>query len=518
METKARFKRLWFGLACALALAGSGCFTGPVDKGKQGANVTLNITAFNAGFGLDWLYGLRDVYQNTNKNVKIEIKTTVLPWGVAEQIDGGLGGIDIFMATCDLYGFVDKGSFIGLNDVYAMKPAGEDKTVEEKIFPEYKESLYYKGEWTAMPWAHGVTGMTVNLTTLAKLFPGGYELPRTTDEFIAFAGRIKNAGHYALAFSGGDSYMEYMWRPLWAQYDPEAYAGYFQGRYFDGSEWKNADAGQSLAQPGKLKALQVLETLLKNSNGYAHAYSNSMSFAEMQAAFAGLGYGGFVDNKTVAFCPNGSWLSSEIGHLLIEQAAAGNPQDIRFMKMPILSAVREKCPSVESDAELSALIKAIDAGSGALSGEGYSVTQGDFDRVKRARSLVSENGTGHQAGITNWCPNKDAAKAFLVFLASDAAGRIYANSLNGLLLPYGYVPQDSSSFSPFVQSVYGVMDGAEYLSVYPLALRRNSLFYTRYYNAWSVNLFGGSATAQSIYDDDVVYYTNQWGNYIAGLW
>jgi ABC-type glycerol-3-phosphate transport system substrate-binding protein len=315
---------------------------------------------------------------------------------------------------------------------------------------------------------------------------------------------------------GNDSYVPYMMQTWWAQYDVDLYDGYFTGKYLDGGVWKDADAGQSLTQPGKLKALEAVETLIKQSNGYTHASSNSMSFAEMQAAFAGLGYG-FSNKKLVGFTPNGAWLENEAKNILVSQEAAGKPQDIRFMKMPVLSAIVDNCPSIagdkkQKDATLSQAIKAIDEG-GASYG---SVSPDDFARIKRARSLVYENGSAHQAGITGSCKNKDLAKGFLTFLASDAGARIYANKTNGLTLPFSNASDGPSKFSTFVQSVYDVQSGAEYIKNRSLTkLSRNGLMPVRNYDVWVSSLFSGANSANGVYQDDISYYTANWGYFNA---
>jgi ABC-type glycerol-3-phosphate transport system substrate-binding protein len=512
-------KRLFAAVTAALLIAvAAGCGSGGLNQngdggGPSGPRKKVNISIFNGGNGHEWLLNAEKVYENANKNVDIVIKTTVLPWQLLDQIKGGLTGTDIFMGISPLHPLVEDGTFIPLDDVYAKTAPGETKTLEEKLSPEYRSDVRYGDHYTAILWADNATALAVNLTTLNGAFPGGgYELPRTSDELLALGDRLKSAGVYPMVFSGGDSYMNYLLSTFWAQYDLTAYDNYFTAQHIVEGETVKAANGESLNQPGKLAALQACEILLRNTNGYMHPNSNSMTFIEAQAAFAGLGYG-FNDNKKVAFMPNGSWLENEIHDILIDQ-----PQDIVMIKVPVISAIRERLASVESDAELSALIKAIDANATALSGTGYEVTQKDFDEVKMARSLVGGAASAHQAGIPANSQVQAEAKDFLVFLASDTMGQIFAAETRGLLMPYGYIPQESGAvkFSDFAKSIIDFSAGSQsiraHLTAKPVI---NGLTYTRGINDWSVSLFNRTKTAESIYNEDINHFLSQW-QYIVG--
>ena len=61
---------------------------------------------------------------------------------------------------------------------------------------------------------------------------------------------------------------------------------------------------------------------------------------------------------------------------------------------------------------------------------------------------------------------KQLAKDFLVYLCSERAQKIYAKELQGLCMPYGYVPDDSVSVSDFIRSRLNAF-GNDMVQVFP---------------------------------------------------
>ena len=128
-----------------------------------------------------------------------------------------------------------------------------------------------------------------------------------------------------------------------------------------------------------------------------------------------------------------------------------------MVKMPIISSIVDTLENKNmTDAELSAVIDAIDAGETSYPG----VSQKDFDRLVEARRMVYSATFDHCAGIPARAKNKDLAKDFLEFMASDmgpygdmsrvptmAMLRLSANSSAGDVLLLTYSPRGASSHS-----------------------------------------------------------------------
>ena len=202
---------------------------------------------------------------------------------------------------------------------------------------------------------------------------------------------------------------------------------------------------------------------------------------------------------------NGDWLESEVAMLL-----ANKPQDIRMMRVPMISAIIDKCATISDDATLSAVIAAID--NGATSYDGVSAE--DFARIADARKNVASLSDIHALAIPASSKNVEEAKNFLKFLFSDEAQKIYAQNENGLTMPYGYDPTGDSDVevSTFVQSVNKCILG-DINMVYNPDYSSPVMFF----GGWGVlnsaaqnTFFEGSATAESIYNKLIQNYTNRW--------
>lgn len=502
---------LFLAIIMILSMAACGGNKNPQTNngGGDGPAGTLNIVAADFGYGINWLKAMAQVYMAQNKNANIKVEGTVIPHQIISQIEGGLAKYDLIFSASEL--FLSKEYFVNLDDLYASVPAGEDKTIAEKV-GTLNTNFQYKGEYYSMPYMMSPTAIVVNDTTMKELYGDNYTLPNTTDEMMKLFDELKTKGVYPYIDSAA-GYTSTLIRTWWAQYDNTAYDNYFLGQYIDeNGQTQKALKGESLIQPGKLKALELGAKLLNVNNGYNHYYAASMDFAEAQLAFCGHGYGS-LDTKKVAFTPNGAWLENEM-----EMTLAEYPIEFRMFRVPVFSAMIENLPdkSVENDAELSALITAIDSGSTALSGTGYEVTQNDFDKVKNARALVPHFSDGHQVGIVKTCKSVELAKDFLKFMASDAASSLVMKELGGLTLSYGFMPSEDNraELSPFIQSVYDVCDGATFLNNHG-ADKIGDLQITRNPNGYVGMLLTGEKTGKEIYDEDVEKYTSEWQFLIA---
>lgn len=483
---------------------------------RPGATKKLKIVCVNFGYGTDWLRSIAQAYCAKHPDVSITVENTPVPHTVLAQIAGGLSSYDMFFGTSGpaLAGYGEDGTILSLDDVYASIPDGETKTVEEKLGPMADYMTYKGGKWI-IPYVNSVVGMVVNNDTMNELYPGGYTLPKTTDEFLALCDDIKSKGAYAYMENVG--YTQYMIETWWYQYDPQGWDNYWSGTYVDENGNTVVDTEATvLNQPGKLEALKMNETLLNLKNGYNHKYCMSMDFAEAQMAFLGHGYGD-IDNKKVAFMPNGAWLENEM-ELVLQEASA----DFEMFRVPIISSIINVLPdkSVENDAELSALVAAIDAGNTALSGTGYDVTQNDYDRVKQARFSAAQNTSAHTAAVIGTTKYPEEAKDFLVYLASDEASAIAARVLKGVTLPFGYTPTAGKGYeiSKFVQSAINVTNGS-YAIGHPttVPVLNNLAFSKLIPGALTADLINGNKTAQQIYDDDYNWYKNEWKYIINGI-
>ena len=251
------------------------------------------------------------------------------------------------------------------------------------------------------------------------------EIPVTTDELLDLCSLLKGRSVTPLIFSGEltEKYYDFFYYQLYAQYQGlEEYNIAQNGKIIDGSGKAVFDVS-STYQQGALEAAQVIEDLLWYNNNNIVKTSTALNFGEAQVQY--------LSDEAAAMMFNGSWLMNEMG------AYVGD-SDFSLFRIPVVSAIKDRCTTVEDDAELSALIKAIDSGSATLTGTGYEVNQTDFDRVKEARNFCYLGAEGSNACIVNSSEvNSGLAKLFLKYLYSDDGIKNFAYSKCGAITHRG---------------------------------------------------------------------------------
>lgn len=413
------------------------------------------------------------------------------------------------------------------DSVYNSLVPGEDVTVKEKMFDSFVQSMEYvdlsndegKVDYYFTPWAGGNTGIIYNVNILESF---GISVPNTTKELLAACETIKankgaNNGKYNLGYSFLQSkealdYLDFLFPVWWAQY--EGVDGYYN--FYNGVD-RNTISKNIFNQVGRLTSLKALERLLDYDNGYLSPKTFTTEFMPAQT---------MVLQGASVFHVNGDWFDDEMWEISEDMVHAGNDvAELKMMKTPIVSDIIEKCPSIENDAELSALIKALDANSTLLSGEGYDVSQADFDRIKAAREVTYSNGPGHTSVIPSYAKGKAIAIDFLRFMATDVALESYITSTHGAHLPYEYNIKEKNatlynSLSAMQQSKFDYFYSDFYnVNVLP-AVNSYSLVYYGGVSAFADSTyietfaeFGNKKSAQDFYDETIAYWTNtRWTN------
>ena len=435
------------GLSCLAA----GCNKKKVDSGSP---ETLEVYIYNAGYGYEWVVKLLDAFAQEDwvrekyPNLQTDYEKNEVENYASSMLESSASTnrFEIIFGQ-NLNKYLGKnGKVEDLTEkVYKAKVPGEDVTVEEKMYDsvrssnvdpsvdEAQDAVYY-----TMTYASGMTGIAYNEDVLVDRL--GMKVPNTTDELIAVMKAVhdknstssKYEGYentYSLVTYGSSAYTNYMLNTWWAQYEgSDGFANYFSG--YDVNT--NSISAEVVEQKGRLKALSVLENIMSKNNGYTYLSPSSGREAYRQ-----------VQNMLVmgqgVFMANGDWFDNEMRSFCegLEQTQ-GYCDTVKLMKTPVISSIIDQTPTIENDAELSALISAIDAGETALKGEGYDVSQEDFDRILEARVVVYSIGPGHNAVVPKTAVGKEVAYDFLRYMATDKANRIYIETTRGASLPFDY--------------------------------------------------------------------------------
>lgn len=433
-----------------------------VISGGTGENGELEIVCRDAGYGLDWLRNIARAFsEQYDVNVTIDKSTNSGP-DISLVLDGQ-SPYDIVMTVGSQHRAIDEGMVEDLTDtVYNKVPKGEEKTVADKMDQNYYNRLLRDdGKIYNMNWCNSVSGIFYNQTMLDK-YLDEWELPNTTTELMTLCERVKEAKQYAFSLSTGSAYWDYMTYVWAAQYcGVQTYFDYYDIVYRDADgKAHTAEKYDDLSAANEARAL-VLEfesQLLNSANGYVHKQAKSMDYLQSQIAFAGNGFR--TDKTECAFIVSGDWMENELAQYL-----AKNPQTIGYMPTPVFSGIVAVLDDkTMKDSELSELVGFIDADMSLediRKEEGWSdLTQHDYDKIAQARNMAYVATMDHMVTVPTTAKNKENAYNFLVFLASDQAGKIYADALEGRSLIYGYTP-DTSQSSFFTQTTVAAIEDCE---------------------------------------------------------
>ena len=515
------------------------CTTGGDQSGKDDKNyssrpVQFEFSYYKGGYGSDYLKAVTEDYMdNVATDVYIKLRPSSSNVTAQANISAGVGASDLHQIE---YGMFDmKSSLEDISDVYEMTVYGEDLKVKDKINPEmldfYKEGgKYYQIDFnkkSGWNWVY-------NDSVLKAALGDNYVLPKTTDEFFKMGDELYKKGVYltagALKDTQGGEYLHYVFNGWFAQMlGAETNEKYFNGytKNADG-EWVFCKDNPQMITDNRASieaVYAVAEKLLKRqaSGQYLHKESASFEYKDLDKVF----YGGKFNRQTVArfgFAYIGEWLEREVSEFFEDGSLTQKEQGIKAMKLPVISAIISRTPTINDDAALSKVVDYVD---GNLASLPEGVSEVDAEIIREARNMVVKN-ICNQLVIPKTAKNKDAIKKFIAYLCSERAQKIAAKAASGTaMLPYGYIPTDKDmgfTISDYIKSVAKVSDVNTMVSVDSAHL--NSTFVQVSYLTWyydkknpakniAKDIYGGSYTSVSeIYDSTYSNFNRSWANFI----
>ena len=530
------------GIAMLLALTSIGAMVGCNQTTNSDTKETLEIYLLEAGYGTKWLDDMVALFKTQQwvkdkyPSLEVIVNTNDVKNYAQTRMDAGASSntLDLLMGTFEgAYCGVDKTGkeqLLDLTEVlYNSTVPGENVTVKQKMNESVVNSFAYyeqnnvNGEpkYYYAPWAGGMMSFVYNADILESL---NIAVPNTTDEFIVACETIKNLkdnteGKYSRGYSILQSkdadYWVFTQNGWWAQY--EGVENFYN--FWNGID-DNKISKDIFKQQGRLKNAELYETLLKYDT-YLDPSSMTYEFMPAQTMM--------LQGKAV-FHMNGDWFDNEMAEMKADYLAAGGTDyELKLMRYPVVSAIIEKCPTIENDQELSALITAIDANSLSLTGEGYDVSQADFNRVKEARYVVNSIGPRHTAGIPSYANGKEVAIDFLRFMATDIANHSYSVSTNGASLPYNYNikevdPVAYEKFSPMQKDRLAYFGNSNYQEVvllpttsfFPLAKYGGVSMFSKGSITETFRAAGNTKTALDFYNETLEYWTDaRWSTAVS---
>ena len=497
-----------------------------IDKYADRAT-TVTLCYYEGGYGIQWLRAVAaDYMDNVNTDVYISFKSSTDNNVAREKIAAQTGTYDFYYIEVDM--FNKTGVLEELTDWLDMDVPGEAGVkVRDKIDQQWIDYYTEDGKLYQMPTTNMMGwNWTYNKTLLdATLGEGNWEVPNTTDELFAMGQTLFDNNVFLSAFAGQDTtgganYLRYCYEVWFAQMTGmEGWNNYYNCLYNNNGTYELAkDYPHNVVQNQYAieQTYLVAQTLCQGKGGaeFMHAKSESLSFLDTQFLLSQGGFRGAQDYP-IAFYYNGAAAEQEMSGYVADGIIP--QQDIRAMKMPVISAILYRTPSIGDDATLSAVVDYVD-GKGELPA---GVTEEDADIVREARNMVGEL-VCREFVITKNAQNKDVIKDFLAYLTSDRAQLIAAQNCNGLpVLNYGYVPNEEDlgfPLSQFSQDIYTILEDAVIVDIArfdkPIAGFMGMNWYkdsTVSGGTLSKNLYTGQAlTADEIYQSTLDSYAATW--------
>lgn len=383
---------------CSLGSA-FGCIgdsTPPLEPG------TIYISLWDSGWGSEWLKEMAKEFSAENPQYKVKYEASAAEGSISSLLPNpDTHQYDIIMG-CNTDPTLYDAYYENLDDVVNSKYKNESKTIGEKIGPELLSMLINaKGHYDKLCYGTGYYNI-IYKTDIYEDY--GYEVPNTTDELVALVDAMREEEDVVpfIHFVNGGYWHSMLW--VWAI----QYAGIED---FYAMSQKPTLAALSDDENGIPQGLDVLDKLLCNVDNY-YTGSSGLEFSDAQSQFLSPDIGGVK----IAMMVNGGWMENELKNSEDELN-----QNVSVMKTPVVSAIINKCPTINDDATLSAVITAIDKNKTSYEG----VSAEDFALIREARKVEVSNAPGLEICIPNYSDDIEGAKEFVRFFYSDKGLKIW---------------------------------------------------------------------------------------------
>ncbi len=370
---------------------------------------TLKIGFTEAGLGRNWLIRISKNFVKKYPQYKVVLDgDPQLADSLQTKLETGKNLSDIMMPLNSAWEtYASRGWLEPLDDVYAMKPDGDDgKTNAEKIDESYRAYANFKSaegqHYYIMPWNDTVTGIVYNV----KMFrENGWSIPETTDELETLCQKILAEGNGIKPFAypgklGG--YFDYIGSAWWLQ--SSGVDGVKEFFNFESPEVYNLTKHPA---KGKYEALNEFSRFFAIDKGYGIAGSMSKDHITAQMDFM---------NGKAAMIVNANWMECEMA------ASAPEGFEMGMMRVPYLATAKKD--------ENGNYIKV-----------NYS-TAPDYIIIPKSTS------------------NKEGAKLFLNFMNSDEMLMLYTAE-TGSPRPFDYEPLKIEGLSSFVKDILTLREESE---------------------------------------------------------
>lgn len=486
------FKAIALSLSAICLFSAAGCKK-PVDNSEN----TIEIFALDAGYGLDWLYAMEEVFEEkTGYNIEISIQGDT---AIEPKIKSGpdVNTTDLFITGEVWNRYISLGDkavagydyiLEPLDDVYEYVPEGETLSIGEKMWGsfssffemEVEENGEYVNHYYAMPWSAGMGGIFYNQDLFTQANLSGE--PLTTDQLMEYCQTLKDKKITPYIYSAADDYFSYCQYTWWPQYETiKGTENFWNGKVSDAAIPSAETSVHIFDQEGIREMFKVFEDMLNPAKGYVYGTVEELDYTTAQARF-------FAGEA--AMLPCGDWLENEMNNA----SSSLDIGNIVPMRTPVISALSDKmsyweeegnfteatrdasfaAKRKEYDEKLRDLVEYADKIIAEETAELPSfANEADAQIVIAARRVCYAPSQTHSMAIPVYATAKEAAKEFLKFTASDEGIAIYLANTSGSYLPYLYDLEsyagydDLSEFSKKKWDILSTSEFVPYISKWP---------------------------------------------------
>ena len=381
------------GLACA-------AFAGCNNKEKPNSATDIEISFWEGSFGKTFMEDIVSGFMDKYPEYKVDLRTSKNAQTIANSLqkrkndttDIYFNQLSIFMNYTDL--------FADLSEIVTETIPGETKSIKDKYDKSLYESLKNEnGEVKTLGWAGSTTGIFYYADVLEN---EGIDVPRTTDELADLVTSLGKKTSFVQLKDARMGYYQYLVKAWMAQY---AGLDYYNNNWLQLKDESGKTPSKDVylsETDGRKQALDVLGSLLNSKTSIEDP--DKFKVARM------------FNLGDAVMMVNGNWVFGEVDAL--------KEKNIKMMRTPVISALAQKLDTVADDAELSAVVAAIDnvldnGAAVSLTGSGYDVSQADWDKVYSARTMIYNNGSEHAMIVNKYTNAKDGVKKFIQYYYSD---------------------------------------------------------------------------------------------------
>lgn len=195
-------KILCTALCAVMALSFAACNSD--DTNNPGAEHTLKVSVYAAGYGTAWIEEACRIYSESHKDVAFKIEANNRMFDtIKTRLETDTCDSDIVLiANANYSSLVALNKLEDLSDLYEMTIPDTQNTTVKDVIPEIQYQYRERnGKIYGVPWQDAyASGFIYN----KKMFEANHwEIPTTMDEFFVLCDKIAETGVAPLVFGGG---------------------------------------------------------------------------------------------------------------------------------------------------------------------------------------------------------------------------------------------------------------------------------------------------------------------------